>query len=81
MVDSFGIFHDNVYLLELRWVWYEATEYTILSRNYTHAFSPGVDSDDHSYCCDFDKSLLKLFSASNPHRFSIDENYPRENQI
>ena len=81
LIDAFGIFHDNIYLSELRRVWYQATEYTILSRNYTHAFSLGVESDDHSYCCDFDKSLLKLFSASNPLRFSIDENYPREIQI
>ena len=39
--------------------------------------SPGVELGGHSYCCDFGKSLLKTFLASNPPRFSIDGNYPR----
>ena len=38
---------------------------------------PGVELGGHSYCCDFGKSLLKPFLASDPPRFSINENYPR----
>ena len=38
---------------------------------------PGVELVGHSYSCDFCKSLLKTFLASNPPRLSVDENYPR----
>ena len=60
LIDAFAIFITIAScLLELRRIWYRATTYAILLRNYTHAFSPGVESRDHSYCCDFGKSLLK----------------------
>ena len=63
IIDTFVIFHNNTCLLELRRVWYQATKYEILLRNYAHAFSPGVESGDNSYCSDFGKSLLKsIFS-------------------
>ena len=49
--------HNNSCLLELRrdiyiLYIYQATEYAILLRNYTHMFSPGGKSGDHSYYCD-----------------------------
>ena len=78
MINAFVIFHNNSCLLELQRVWYQATEYAILLRNYTYAFSPGVESGDHSYCCDVGKVVVKTISASNPSRFSIDANCSRE---
>ena len=53
-LDSFGIFHNNSHnscSLELRRVWYLATEYSILLRKYSHAF--------YSFYYDLGRSLLK----------------------
>ena len=55
-LDALVIFHNNRCLLELRGVWHIGTEFAILLRNYTHAFSTGIDSGGYSYCCDFSKS-------------------------
>ena len=52
------------------------SEYGILLRNYTHAFSPGVHLVGNSYCCDFGKSLLNTKTRILPD-FAFDVVYSR----
>ena len=51
LVDAFEIFHNSSCLLNRRRVWYRVIKYAIMLHNHTHAFSLGVESGDHSYCC------------------------------
>ena len=57
MIDAFGIFHNKSCLLELRWIWYQATEYAILLLLSQAIILIFVTLVSNCY---------KLFSASDP---------------